>query len=164
MHEQLTVLLPGLRRFAYSLTGAMTEADDLLQGTVERLLRRAPPEGVGLDRWAFRVCRNLWIDECRARKVRQEAAGQPELSEGQVVDGERATTSQIELGQVDAALARLPEGQREIITLVAVQGMSYQDVSETLEIPKGTVMSRLARARAALSESLNRDEPARTQP
>lgn len=162
MDHELTRLLPGLRRFAYSLTGSMPEADDLLQGTVEKLLRRMPPAGVGLDRWAFRVCRNLWIDECRARKVRQDAAQQPELSQGQVVDGERQTASQIHLDQVDAAMAKLPDGQREIISLVAIQGLSYQAVSDTLEIPRGTVMSRLARARAALSAILNA-EPARTQ-
>lgn len=163
MHQQLKQLLPGLRRFAYSLTGSVPEADDLLQGTVEKLLRRAPPEGVELDRWAFRVCRNLWIDECRAKKVRQDAAQKPELSEGQVVDGERATASEIELGQVNAAMERLPDGQREIISLVAVQGMSYQEVSDTLGVPRGTVMSRLARARAALSASLS-IESARNQP
>lgn len=162
MHHELMQLLPGLRRFAYSLTGSVPEADDLLQGTVEKLLRRAPPDGVGLDRWAFRVCRNLWIDECRARKVRQEAAQKPELSEGQVVDGERKTASQIHLGQVNAAMAKLPDGQREIIALVAIQGLSYQAVSDALEIPRGTVMSRLARARAALSAMLNA-EPGRTQ-
>ncbi|TBW59029.1 sigma-70 family RNA polymerase sigma factor [Marinobacter halodurans] len=162
MHHQLTQLLPGLRRFAFSLTGSRLEADDLLQGTVERLLRRGPPEGVGFEPWAFRVCRNLWIDECRAHRVRRDAARQPELSEGQVVDGERALASQVELDQVDAAMAKLPEGQREIIAMVAVQGMSYQAVSESLEIPRGTVMSRLARARAALSAMLH-TESARTQ-
>ncbi|MDX1802217.1 MAG: RNA polymerase sigma factor [Marinobacter sp.] len=162
MHHELTQLLPGLRRFAYSLTGSIPEADDLLQGTVERVLRRAPPDGVGLDRWAFRVCRNLWIDECRARKVRQDAAQQPELREGQVVDGDRTTAGQIQLDQVDAAMAKLPDGQREIISLVAIEGLSYQSVSDTLGIPKGTVMSRLARARSALSAILN-GEPARTQ-
>lgn len=159
--QELTTLLPGLRRFAYSLTGSMPEADDLLQGTVERLLGRDVPDNVGLDRWAFRVCRNLWIDECRARKVRQQAAQQPELSDGQVFDGERKTAGEVELGQVNTAMDRLPAEQREIISLVAVQGMSYQEVSETLAIPKGTVMSRLARARAALVTMLN-SEPAGT--
>lgn len=155
MKEQLRQLVPGLRRFAYSLTGTMPEADDLLQGTLERVLRQSPPAGVALEPWAFRICRNLWIDECRSRQVRDRAAQQPELTDGQVVDGERATTSQIELSQVDAAMARLPDDQREIISLVAIQGMSYQAVADTLDIPKGTVMSRLARARAALSKSLN---------
>lgn len=155
MKEELRTLVPGLRRFAYSLTGTMPEADDLLQGTLERVLRQSPPLGVAIEPWAFRICRNLWIDECRSRQVRDRAAQQPELTDGQVVDGERATTSQIQLHQVDAAMARLPDEQREIISLVAIQGMSYQDVADTLEIPKGTVMSRLARARAALSKTLN---------
>lgn len=155
MKEQLRQLVPGLRRFAYSLTGTMPEADDLLQGTLERVLRQSPPAGVALEPWAFRICRNLWIDECRSRQVRDRAAQQPELTDGQVVDGERVTTSQIELNQVDAAMARLPDDQREIISLVAIQGLSYQAVADTLEIPRGTVMSRLARARAALSKSLN---------
>ena len=155
MKEELRTLVPGLRRFAYSLTGTMPEADDLLQGTLERVLRQSPPAGVAIEPWAFRICRNLWIDECRSRQVRDRAAQQPELTDGQVVDGEQATTSQIQLHQVDAAMARLPDEQREIISLVAIQGMSYQDVADTLEIPKGTVMSRLARARAALSKTLN---------
>lgn len=161
MKDELKQLVPGLRRFAYSLTGAMPEADDLLQSTLERVLRQSPPNGVAIEPWAFRICRNLWIDECRARQVRDRAAQQPELSDGQVLDGERVTTGQIELLQVDAAMARLPEDQREIISLVAVQGLSYQDVADTLEIPKGTVMSRLARARAALSKLLD-TAPGRT--
>jgi RNA polymerase sigma factor (sigma-70 family) len=155
LNQELKQLLPGLRRFAYSLTGTVPDADDLLQGTVEKLLRRAPPEGVELNRWAFRVCRNLWIDECRSRKVRHEAAQKPELSDGHIVNGEHATISQIEFEQVNAAMARLPAGQREIISLVALHGLSYQEVSDTLEVPKGTVMSRLARARVALSALLN---------
>ncbi|WP_373188116.1 RNA polymerase sigma factor [Halopseudomonas sp.] len=163
MHQQLKQLIPGLRRFAYSLTGTVADADDLLQSTVEKLLLRAPPEEVELNRWAFRLCRNLWIDECRSRKVRYEAAQRPELTDGQWVDGERATVSQIQLEQVNAAMARLPDGQREIIAMVAVQGMSYLEVSEILEVPKGTVMSRLARARAALSDLMN-NAPARALP
>lgn len=161
MKDELKQLVPGLRRFAYSLTGAMPEADDLLQSTLERVLRQSPPDGVAIEPWAFRICRNLWIDECRARQVRDRAAQQPELSDGQVLDGERVTAGQIELQQVDVAMAWLPEDQREIISLVAVQGLSYQDVADTLEIPKGTVMSRLARARAALSKLLD-TAPGRT--
>lgn len=154
MQQEITELLPGLRRFAYSLTGSMADADDLLQSTVERLLTREMPGDVDLTKWAFRVCRNVWIDECRARKVRRDAAENPELRDGQVTDGERQTTQEIELNRVDSAMSRLPEDQRQIISLVAIQGMPYKMVSEILEVPKGTVMSRLARARAALSEAL----------
>lgn len=154
MQQEITELLPRLRRFAYSLTGSMPDADDLLQNTVERLLARDMPEDADLTKWAFRVCRNVWIDECRARKVRREATEQPELSDGQVVDGEHQTAREIEWNRVDAAMAKLPEDQRQIISLVAIQGFSYQAVAEILSVRKGTVMSRLARARAALSEAL----------
>lgn len=154
MKQEITELLPRLRRFAYSLTGSVDEADDLLQNTVERLLARGTPEDADLTKWAFRVCRNVWIDECRARKVRREAAEQPELTDRQVVDGQHQTTKEIEWNRVDAAMARLPEDQRQIISLVALQGMPYKIVAEILDVPRGTVMSRLARARAALSEAL----------
>ena len=154
MKEEITELLPRLRRFAYSLTGSLSDADDLLQNTVERLLTRDMPDDADLTKWAFRVCRNVWIDECRARKVRRDAAEHPELTDGQVINGEHQTTKEIEWHRVDAAMARLPQDQRQIISLVAIQGMPYKIVAEILEVPKGTVMSRLARARAALSEAL----------
>tara|TARA_Y100000814_G_C12223891_1_gene365834 strand:+ start:311 stop:736 length:426 start_codon:yes stop_codon:yes gene_type:complete len=133
----------------------MADADDLLQNTVERILTRDMPSDVDLTKWAFRICRNVWIDECRARKVRRDATENPELSDGQVTDGEHQTTKEIEWSRVDAAMSRLPEDQRQIISLVAIQGMPYKMVAEILEVPKGTVMSRLARARAALSEALS---------
>lgn len=155
MQQEITELLPSLRRFAYSLTGSMADADDLLQNTVERILARNMPSDVDLTKWAFRICRNVWIDECRARKVRRDATENPELSEGQVTDGEHQTTKEIEWSRVDSAMSRLPEDQRQIISLVAIQGMPYKMVAEILEVPKGTVMSRLARARAALSEALS---------
>jgi RNA polymerase sigma-70 factor (ECF subfamily) len=155
MQQELKDLLPALRRFAYSLTGSMADADDLLQNTVERILTRDMPSDVDLTKWAFRICRNIWIDECRARKVRRDATENPELSDGQVTDGEHQTTKEIEWSRVDAAMSRLPEDQRQIISLVAIQGMPYKMVAEILEVPKGTVMSRLARARAALSEALS---------
>lgn len=154
MQQEIIELLPRLRRFVYSLTGSVSDADDLLQNTVERLLTRNTPDDADLTKWAFRVCRNVWIDECRARKVRRDAAGNPELTDGQVVNGEHQTTKEIEWNRVDAAMARLPEDQRQIISLVAIQGMPYKAVAEILEVPRGTVMSRLARARAALSEAL----------
>lgn len=153
--NELTALVPMIRRFAYSLTGSMPDADDLLQNTVERVLSRGVPKDVDLTKWVFRVCRNLWIDEYRSRKVRQAAAQLPELSDEQIFDGERAIDKEMELEKVNAAMDTLPDEQRSIISLVAVQGMSYKEVADTLSIPMGTVMSRLARARAALAQCLN---------
>ncbi|MEX1034261.1 MAG: RNA polymerase sigma factor [Cellvibrionaceae bacterium] len=153
--NELTSLVPMIRRFAYSLTGSMPDADDLLQNTIERVLSRRVPDDVELTKWVFRVCRNLWIDEFRSRKVRQIAAQQPELSADQIVDGENAIHSEMELDRVNLAMEQLPSDQRSILSLVAIQGMSYKEVAETLEIPMGTVMSRLARARTALCHHLN---------
>lgn len=155
MKEELTRLAPMLRRFAYSLTGSAHDADDLLQNTLERLLSRNIPDDVELAKWAFRVCRNIWIDEYRARKVRQRNAYSLEETEEPSVDGEQAIYNQITLAEVDAAMDKLPDDQRSIMALVALQGMSYKEVAETLGIPAGTVMSRLARARVALVGFLN---------
>jgi RNA polymerase sigma-70 factor (ECF subfamily) len=155
MKEQLIHLTPMLRRFAYSLTGSAPDADDLLQNTLERLLSRDIPADVELAKWAFRVCRNIWIDEYRARKIRQRNAYSLEETEEPSVDGEQAIYDQITLGEVDAAMDKLPDDQRSVMALVALQGMSYKEVAETLGIPAGTVMSRLARARIALANFLN---------
>lgn len=153
MKEELLSLMPALRRFAYSLTGSKQDADDLLQNTLERLLSRPAPAEVELVKWAFRVCRNLWIDDYRARKVRQSEP-LDEVADETSVDSEKMICNQITLRQVNIALDKLPDDQRSVLALIAVQGMSYKEVAETLSIPMGTVMSRLARARIALSQLL----------
>lgn len=162
MHEELTTLVPALRRFAYSLTGSVHDADDLLQNTLERILSKGVPEDVDMLKWAFRVCRNLWIDEYRHNKVRDAAANDPQLANNQVVDGNRTIHNEITLGEVNRAMEQLPDEQRAIISLVALQGMSYKEVASTLDIPLGTVMSRLARARTALSQFLQSATPRST--
>ncbi len=154
MKAELTLLLPALRRFAYSLTGNMADADDLLQNTVLRLLNAPAPAEVPLAQWAFKICRNCWIDEYRAQKVRSQAIHQPELQEEQSSDGEAAILDEIELTEVNSAMATLPPEQREVLSLVAVQGMSYADAAAVLAIPAGTIMSRLARARSAMVNAL----------
>lgn len=155
MKEELTKLMPAIRRFAYSLTGSPHDADDLLQNTILRVLDRGVPEDVTLIKWCFRVCRNLWIDEYRARKIRLVSVSDPDLQDTQVVDGTRAIFDNISLEEVNRALDRLPDQQRAIISLAALEGMSYKEIATTLEIPLGTVMSRLARARISLSQQLN---------
>lgn len=154
LKQELTRIAPMLRRFAYSLTGSAVDADDLLQSTLERLLVKGLPDDIEPAKWAFRVCRNLWIDEYRSRKVRQRNVYALEDTEEPAVDGEQSIHDQITLTQVDAAMSQLPDDQRTIMALVAVQGLSYKEVAETLGIPAGTVMSRLARARSALANLL----------
>lgn len=152
MKQQLEPIIPMLRRFAFSLTGNQYDADDLLQSTLERLLTRELPKDVNLTKWAFRVCRNLWIDEYRSQKVRQEATQKPELQLHDIVDGEKVMTNQLTIQQVQKALAQLPEDQKSILTLIAVEDLSYKEVAELLDIPVGTVMSRLSRARKAMAK------------
>lgn len=154
MKDELRELLPALRRYAYSLTSSMPDADDLLQATVERLLTRKVPEDAVLTAWAFRVCRNIWIDEHRSRQVREKAMHDPSLQQADVMDGENHIHQQMALEKVSHAMEGLKDDQREIISLVALEGYSYKEVAKVLSIPVGTVMSRLARARATLAEQL----------
>ncbi|MDR7120082.1 RNA polymerase sigma factor [Rheinheimera soli] len=153
MKTELKTLLPQLRRFAFSLTGSVQDADDLVQNTVERLLNNPPEPHVTLLHWCFRVCRNVWIDEYRSRKVRQAGANEPELQEAST-DGEATMLAQIQLTQVQKAISLLPEEQKEVLSLVAVQGCSYAEAAQILALPAGTIMSRLARARSALVQSV----------
>lgn len=152
LREAIVETLPRLRRFALSLTGEPADADDLLQATVERVLSRGAPEGkLDVTKWMFRICRNLWIDEIRSRKVREADVDDPD-SIGKPGAGTEAMINQLTYREVVAAMDELPAEQREVLSMVAVSGMTYREAAETLEVPTGTVMSRLARARAALAE------------
>jgi RNA polymerase sigma-70 factor (ECF subfamily) len=154
--QEVIGILPNIRRFAFSLTGAMADADDLLQATVERMLDRGLPSDAALLPYSLKTCRNLWIDEIRSRKVRQAAAtsADPLLSSNQEVCGERQAMGEISLREVQAVFAGMPAEQRAVLELVAVEGYSYREAAELLDIPIGTVMSRLARGRATLAELL----------
>lgn len=147
-------IIPMLRRFAYSLTGSKDDADDLVQATFEKILNKGIPENVEAVKWAFKVCRNVWIDEYRAQKVRQKATQAPELQE-QIVDPQSAPHESHErMAKVNAAMGNLPDDQRSILSLVALKGMSYKEVAAISGIPVGTVMSRLSRARTSLLDML----------
>ena len=150
MNKTIENILPMLRRFAYSLTGNAPDADDLVQTTLEKILKKGVPAEVEVTKWAFKVCRNVWIDEYRAQKVRQNATQKPELQEPQSINEQQAFDSKEMLTHVNKAMNTLPDEQRAILSLVAVQGMSYKEVAASMEIPVGTVMSRLSRARSAL--------------
>jgi RNA polymerase sigma-70 factor (ECF subfamily) len=150
--KELMDEVAGLKRFCLSLTGAEADADDLLQATVERLLDRGVPADAHMARWAYRVCKNLWIDEIRSREVRQRHA--VASAQGEAFDvapsAETLSSAQLELDAVYAALGRLAEEQRMALVLVAVEGKSYAEAAEILDVPIGTIMSRIARARKQL--------------
>ena len=146
--------LAGLKRFCLSLTGDVADAEDLLQLTVERVLERGMPADAHVAKWSYRVCRNIWLDELRSREVRQRYAATVVASEGVAAESADDGFGRVELERVDAAMQALPEEQRSALLLVAVEGRSYAEVSEILDIPLGTVMSRVARARRGLAEKL----------
>jgi RNA polymerase sigma-70 factor (ECF subfamily) len=123
-----------------------------MQSTVERVLAKGVPENVEVLRWMYKVCRNLWVDELRAKQVRQRAHERPELREEAVVSGEDVVLGELTLRDVERALAELPHEQRAVLALVAVEGLSYREAAAVLDTPIGTVMSRLARARAAVAQ------------
>jgi RNA polymerase sigma factor (sigma-70 family) len=151
--------LPRLRRYARALVGDRAAADDLVQDTLERAWSRVAQwrPGSDLRTWLFAIMHNLRIDQLR-RPVVNIAAFEDEMLELPT----RATqTDGIEMEELAAALTRLPEEQRAVLLLVALEDMSYAEVSASLNIPLGTVMSRLARGRERLRQILA-GEPAAT--
>lgn len=149
--EALMAELGGLRRYCYSLTGNAADADDLLQTTVEKLLQKGMPEDAHTAKWSYRVCKNVWIDEIRSRDVRQRYPLVAD-EDNESHSTEEVAESERELEAVSAALERLPDEQRMTLTLVTVEGKTYAEAAEILEVPVGTVMSRIARARKNLMQ------------
>lgn len=152
--EALLAELSGLRRFCFSLTGSQADADDLLQATMEKVLDKGMPEGAHPAKWAYRVCKNAWIDELRSREVRQrypEQVGEPDSAPS----AERVAGRERQVSAVSAALEQLAPDQRLALTLVAVDGKTYAEAADILEVPVGTIMSRIARARRQLADTLD---------
>lgn len=154
--RDLLATLPKLRRFALSLCRRGDVADDLVQTTVERAVagRNRFDPATRLEPWLFRILRNAWIDQTRRTATRGTEIDVADAPEAATVDGPRVTESVLMLQKTEAALATLPADQREVIVLVCIEEMSYAEAAEVLGIPKGTVMSRLARGRAALAQKL----------
>ncbi|MFT6286497.1 MAG: RNA polymerase sigma-70 factor (ECF subfamily) [Alcanivorax sp.] len=148
--DSLLAELGGLRRFCYSLTGNSADADDLLQITVERLLAKGMPDDAHPVKWAYRVCKNAWIDELRSRDVRQRYPLQAAEVGDSAPSAEHIANSEREIAAVSVMLDQLPKDQRIALTLVAVDGKTYAEAAQILEVPIGTIMSRIARARKQL--------------
>lgn len=155
LKRDLIALLPRLRRFARSLTRSVPEADDLVQEACLRALSRSdqwdPTQP--LDRWMFRITRNLWISEIRKRSVR--------LGQGNVPADEAHELQTNETGEASVAanelrnqIAALPEELSAILLTVSVEGYSYAEAAELFDIPVGTVMSRVHRARKVLAKQI----------
>ena len=155
VREGLIPLLPRLRRLTRALAGQVADADDLVQIVLERALARAAQwrPDAALDKWVFAIARNAWRDELRARGRSQNLFA-PEEAGVTAVDGNSTPPQKLELA---AAMAALLPDHREVVALVLVEGLSYAEAAELLEVPVGTVTSRLARARATLQAHLGNE-------
>lgn len=150
--EGLAGLLPRLWRYGLVLSGNRDTAEELVQATCVRALERSAQfsPGTRLDRWLISILHSIWLNEIRSRKVRQ-GQGLVDADVALVFDGIREIETNILAAQVLAEVQDLPEMQRETVYLVYVEGLSYREAADVLSVPIGTIMSRLAAARAKLA-------------
>jgi RNA polymerase sigma-70 factor, ECF subfamily len=160
IHEDIVLLLPRLRRFARNLVRNPHDADDVVQVAVERALLRSDQwrRDARLDSWMFKIVRNAWIDEVRSRGRRDKVFLAEEAGENV---GTEPIENEITSMSIQAAMAQLPEEQRTAVSLVLIEGLPYKEAAEVLEVPIGTLTSRLARGREALQKLLGSEGEAR---
>jgi RNA polymerase sigma-70 factor (ECF subfamily) len=146
--------IPALRRYAWALLRDCEGADDLVQDTLERAIGRWGQRRDGdLRAWLFAIQRNLFLNGVRQRRSRGTQVGDEALADLQAP--EMSPESHAGLRDILAGLDALPEEQRSILLLVGVEDLSYEQAAQVLDVPIGTVMSRLSRARARLREFMD---------
>jgi RNA polymerase sigma factor (sigma-70 family) len=152
--------LPRLRRYARALVGDKAAADDLVQDTLERAWARFAQSKIGNNfrGWLFSIMHNLRMDQFRRAELPTDSFEDEDFE----MPTRATQADQLEVRDLDAALGQLPDEQRAVLLLIALEEMSYDDVARTLNIPPGTVMSRLARGRERLRILLDRQKPATT--
>jgi len=160
--QELVEMIPGLRRFAYGLTGSTSDGDDLVQATLERAINREHQllEDKSLYGWVFSILRSTWKNELRSRMIRR---GNGSVNVDLLPDeSDLASQEKLQLKQnLHDRVMALPEDFRSALLLIDVVGFSYTEAAEVLNIPKGTLMSRLARARTKLIDTeTNQSNPA----
>lgn len=156
--QALVKEMDNLRKFAIRLTRNPVEADDLLQSTVLRALEKKDyfQDGTDLFKWTSKIMFNLFVTDYR-RKVKFESQYDPEdIIGSQSIDADQ--DSQSELKAVGRAMEKLSEEHRDVLVMVCIKGMQYQEVADMLDVPVGTVRSRLSRARAQLTELMEAGE------
>lgn len=150
----LPPMLPRLWAFALRISGDRHDAEDLVQRACVRALERAhqlQPDTSPLS-WMFSIVQSVWINEVRARNVRSRSGMDWDDAFLEAVPDPNARTPEESAmdGQIISAVQRLPEAQRAVMLLVGVEGLSYSEAAKVLDVPIGTVMSRLSRARQAI--------------
>lgn len=142
---QLVACIPRLRRYARTLTGNLAAAEDLVQGTMERGWFKLPSwkKGSNMRAWLFSIMHNIYVDQSRKAPAPIEYLD----DDLHVLSTASTQFEHVDMMSLEAALCQLTIEQREVILLVALEEMSYDEISVTLKIPLGTVMSRLSRDR-----------------
>lgn len=145
----LEPLIPSLRRYAYALTRDHGAADDLVQDTLERALSRwyLRRRDGDLRAWLFAIERNLYVSSLRRRRSRGLEVALDDAAEPAVDGGQE---SSVGMRDLLAALDQLPEDHKSILLLVGVEDLTYEEAARVLDVPVGTVMSRLSRGRQRL--------------
>jgi RNA polymerase sigma-70 factor (ECF subfamily) len=162
IRDELMEHVPRLRRYARALINNRDLADDLVQDTLERALTRTSMFKVGSDlrAWLFTIMHNVFVNQVRKSSAR---ATHVSVDDESVAESEFAVSGDqirsLEVRDLDYALQRLPAEQREVVLLVGLEEMSYTEVALALEIPVGTVMSRLSRGRERLRALMAGTQP-----
>lgn len=143
--------LPRLRRYARALTGEMTRADDLVQDTLERALIKIDlwQPGSDLRAWLFTLMHNLFVNQIRSHRPPDSA-----LDDALDIAVSGGQMEALGARDIHAALARLPDQQREVMLLIGLEQFSYDEAAQVIGVPVGTVMSRLSRARERMRQML----------
>lgn len=160
LRDHIVSLLPRLRRFGLSLSKDIDRADDLVQGACERALSRLDQlrEGSRLDSWLYRIIYTQWIDTLRRRQTRSDkliVISREAESTSTWAESDFNLSTSID---VRSALESLPEDHRAAVMLVCVEGYSYAEAAGVLNVPAGTVASRVSRARSMMSRRLRDDK------
>ncbi len=152
IRREMIALIPRMKRFALSLTRSGHDAEDLVQLTYERAIRSIDSFELGtrLDSWMYRIMQNLHRNGIRDRNTREKTVVSGMEDADVAVDGERAAHAHLDMVDVQRFMTGLEDQHRSVLMLIAVEGYGYAEVAEMLNIPIGTVTSRLARARLKL--------------
>ncbi|AGB71576.1 RNA polymerase sigma factor protein [Rhizobium tropici CIAT 899] len=150
----MLALLPSLRRYSRSLARSDADGEDLLQDCVEKVLaRRGQWRGLNLRGWIFTIMTNLYRNERRQQGGRSFV----DIDDNSHLPADETDNDPLRRSRLETALNSLGEDYRAVLMLVVVEGYSYQDVADMLDIPIGTIMSRLSRARQKMTSLLNAD-------
>ena len=157
--DGIITYIPQLRRYARALTGDFTSAEDLVQDTIERGWKRMAlwRPGSDLRAWLFTIMHNLYVNQLKAGHRRtSQGIGHYETD----LPVSPAQDNQLELIDLNKFLQRLPHEQREVVLLIGLEQLSYDEAAKVLGVPIGTVMSRLSRGREQLRSMMNRGSSA----